>query len=34
MWAIEGVKPDRWDVAGAAICLVGAALIIFGPRSV
>lgn len=33
LWAVEGVKPDRWDMAGALICLAGAALIIFGPRS-
>ena len=33
LWAVEGVKPDRWDVAGAALCLAGAAVIIFGPRA-
>lgn len=32
LWAIEGTKPDRWDVLGAGICLVGAAVILFGPR--
>lgn len=32
LWLIEGHAPDRWDVAGAAICLLGAAIIIFGPR--
>jgi small multidrug resistance family-3 protein len=32
LWAIEGVRPDRWDLAGAVICLAGAALIIAGPR--
>ncbi len=32
MWAVEGVAPDRWDYAGAAICLGGAAMILFGPR--
>jgi len=32
LWAVEGVKPDRWDMTGALICLGGAALIIFGPR--
>ncbi len=31
-WAVEGLPPDRWDVAGALICLTGAAVIIFGPR--
>jgi small multidrug resistance family-3 protein len=33
LWAIEGVRPDRWDAIGATICLVGAAIILFGPRS-
>lgn len=34
LWAVEGVRPDRWDVTGAVICLVGAAVIILGPRAV
>jgi small multidrug resistance family-3 protein len=29
----EGVAPDRWDLIGAAICLAGAAVILFGPRT-
>jgi small multidrug resistance family-3 protein len=33
-WLAEGVRPDRWDLIGAAICLVGAAVIVFGPRPV
>lgn len=33
LWAVEGARPDRWDVLGALICLGGAALILFGPRS-
>jgi small multidrug resistance family-3 protein len=32
MWLAEGVRPDRWDLAGAAICLCGASLILFAPR--
>jgi small multidrug resistance family-3 protein len=32
LWAVEGVTPDRWDTVGATICLVGAAIILFGPR--
>jgi small multidrug resistance family-3 protein len=32
LWLIEGVKPDRWDITGALVCLAGAALIIAGPR--
>jgi small multidrug resistance family-3 protein len=30
---IEGVRPDRWDTLGAAITLIGAAVIMLGPRS-
>jgi small multidrug resistance family-3 protein len=33
LWAVEGVPPDRWDTLGAAICLVGAAVILLGPRA-
>ena len=33
LWAIEGVRPDRWDGIGAAIVLVGAGVILFGPRT-
>jgi small multidrug resistance family-3 protein len=29
---IEGVRPDRWDLGGAALCLLGAAVILLGPR--
>ncbi len=32
LWFIEGVRPDRWDVTGAAVCLIGAAIIIGMPR--
>jgi small multidrug resistance family-3 protein len=32
LWLVEGVKPDRWDMAGAVICLVGAAIIIAAPH--
>ena len=28
----EGRRSDRWDVGGAAICLIGAAVILLGPR--
>lgn len=32
LWAVEGVQPDRYDVLGSAICLAGAAVILFAPR--
>jgi small multidrug resistance family-3 protein len=32
LWAVEKTRPDQWDVIGAAICLVGASVILLGPR--
>jgi len=32
LWRVEGARPDRWDAIGAAICLIGAATILFGRR--
>lgn len=34
LWAVEGLRPDRWDMIGAVICLVGGAVILFGPRTI
>jgi small multidrug resistance family-3 protein len=33
LWLAEGHRPDRWDLIGGAVCLVGAAVILFGPRA-
>lgn len=30
--AVEGLRPDRWDLTGAALCLAGAAAILLGSR--
>lgn len=32
LWIAESQRPDRWDIAGASICLAGAAVILLGPR--
>ncbi len=32
LWIIEGQYPDKWDILGGIICLVGTAVILFGPR--
>lgn len=32
LWVVEGTRPDRWDALGAAVCLIGAGIILFGPR--
>ncbi|NUU21844.1 MAG: YnfA family protein [Streptomycetaceae bacterium] len=33
-WAmvLDGFRPDRWDVLGAAVCLAGVAVIMYVPR--
>ena len=33
LWLVESTRPDRWDLIGAAVCLAGAAIILFGPRT-
>jgi small multidrug resistance family-3 protein len=30
--AVDGFRPDRYDIAGALICLVGVAVIMYAPR--
>ncbi len=30
--AVDGVPPDRFDLLGGAICLLGAAIILWAPR--
>ncbi len=32
LWVVEGQRPDRWDVVGSVICLIGAGIILLGPR--
>lgn len=32
LWIVEGQRPDRWDVTGAAICIIGAVVILAAPR--
>ncbi len=33
LWRVEGIVPARTDLLGAAFCVVGMAIIMFGPRS-
>jgi len=30
--AFDGFRPDRYDLAGAAVCLVGVGVIMYAPR--
>ena len=33
LWWVEAVKPTRWDLLGAGLCLLGMAVIMFSPRT-
>ena len=33
LWLIDGIKPTRWDLLGAGLCLAGMAIIMFAPRA-
>ncbi len=32
LWVVDGVRPSVWDAAGAAVALLGMAIIAFQPR--
>ncbi|MET7335711.1 YnfA family protein [Nonomuraea sp. NPDC005650] len=34
LWGVvaDGFRPDRWDVIGALVCLVGVLVIMYAPR--
>lgn len=32
LWLADGVRPDRWDLIGGAVCIVGAGIILLAPR--
>jgi small multidrug resistance family-3 protein len=31
-WWIDGQRPDRWDIIGAALCVAGVSIIMYFPR--
>jgi small multidrug resistance family-3 protein len=35
VWGVvmDGFRPDRWDLVGAAVCLLGVALIMYARRA-
>lgn len=33
LWAVEKQRPDAWDLSGAMLCLLGAAIVLFAPRA-
>lgn len=32
LWAVDGIRPSAWDVAGVAVTLIGMGIIAFQPR--
>jgi small multidrug resistance family-3 protein len=32
LWTVEGQRPDVWDLSGAALCMLGAGIILLAPR--
>ena len=32
LWMIEGNRPDKWDILGSIICIIGTIVILFGQR--
>jgi small multidrug resistance family-3 protein len=32
LWLVESVKPDRWDLLGVSISLLGTVIILFSPH--
>ena len=33
LWLVEDMRPDRFDLIGGALCILGALVIILGPRA-
>ena len=34
LWTVDGIRPTPWDLIGAAVALLGMAIIMFAPRAV
>lgn len=32
LWAVDGIRPSAWDMAGVAVALAGMSIIAFQPR--
>lgn len=33
LWAVDGIRPDRWDLIGSGIAIAGMAIIMLAPRN-
>ncbi|WP_409079665.1 YnfA family protein [Pseudomonas sp. SG20056] len=34
LWLVDGIRPTHWDLLGAAVAMLGMAIIIFAPRNI
>lgn len=32
-WVLDGTRPDRFDIIGGTLCLVGMAVVMYAPRT-
>ena len=32
LWAVDGIRPTTWDIAGSLVAVCGMAIIMFAPR--
>lgn len=32
LWAVDGIRPTPWDIAGSCVAIAGMAIIMFAPR--
>ncbi len=33
LWAVNGIRPNAWDIVGSAVILIGMSIIVLGSRS-
>ncbi|HSI45915.1 MAG TPA: YnfA family protein [Methylophilus sp.] len=34
LWLVDGIRPTGWDLLGAAVAMLGMAIIMFSPRQI
>jgi small multidrug resistance family-3 protein len=34
LWLVDGIRPTHWDLLGAAVAMLGMAIIMFAPRTI
>ncbi|MGP1718362.1 MAG: YnfA family protein [Methylophilus sp.] len=34
LWLVDGIRPTGWDMLGAAVAMLGMAIIMFAPRQI